>query len=523
MKTEKRKDIMEINEKNIEINTTFNHWAYKLAEKIIERQKKENSNIVITSGITTSGPAHLGTIIEGLMPQTITNVLRDLGKNVDFYFIADIMDAFDSIPKDLENYKDMLEEHLGKPLAFVPDPYKDHESYGEHFLNETIEVFNAFNIKPVIKKAHELYKQNAFYEQTLLFIRNIDKVKEIIERISGRKLPKDWHAIMPICEKCGKIATTTVISADEEGNYEYICNKDIGYTKGCMYKGRGNIKEGNYKLQWRLHWPSWHLYFKTTAEGGGLDHFTKGGSWDTAKAIHEEIFNREPPIGYRWGFILEHGRKMSKSKGVILNAKELIKLIHPSVIAYHLLKYDLEENINFNPEKEELLNIIDDYESASLLLDKKDRTRAEEKKAAAFYLTKSKKQWEGNFRDYLLYYSIYRNWEKVKMHLNKDPKSVIPYIEYWFEKGYIPEDYNFSYSPKKAQGQVKEFIKSLNENMTALEIHNAVYEFCKLKHLEPKTFFAELYKTIINKDKGPRLGKLISALGVNKIKNDLLD
>ncbi|MEM4295454.1 MAG: lysine--tRNA ligase [Candidatus Anstonellales archaeon] len=497
----------------------FNHWAYKIAEKIM--REKPDGKIVITSGITTSGPAHLGTVIEGLMPNTIKKVLLEYKRDVDFYFIADIMDAFDSVPRDLMQFKEFLEPHLGKPLAFVPDPFSCHDSYAEHFLQEALYVFNAFGINPIVKRAHELYKQGAFEKQTIILINNFERVKEIVEKTSGRTLGKDWHVIMPVCEKCGKIATTTITKWDKEGNYEYICNKDVGYTKGCNYEGKSNIKYGNYKLQWRLHWPSWHYYFNTTAEGGGLDHFTKGGSWDTAKEIHKEIFKRKEPIGYRWGFILEHGRKMSKSKGVILSALELIKLLPPKIIAYHILKYDLEENMNFNPEKESILNIIEDYENASQITDRS--TRALEKKAAAYYLSNlGFKDWQGNFRDYLLYYSIYRDWDKVKIHLPYDADKIKGYISYWFDKDFVPEDYNFSYKPEKAKGNVRVFIESLKNDMDALAIHNAVYDFCKMHNINASEFFAEIYKTLIGKNKGPRLGKLIYALGVDRVKRDVL-
>ena len=498
----------------------FNHWAYRIAKQINDEVK---GDIVITSGITTSGYPHLGTLVEGLIPSTIAKVLREeMQRDVKFYFIADIMDAFDNIPKELEVYKDFLQPHLGKPLVNVPDPFNYHNSYGEHFLEETIKIFHIFNINPTIKKADELYKQGCFDEQTFILLRNFEKVKKIVEETSNRKLEKEWHLIMPICQNCGKIATTTVIYFNEEGDYEYLCNKDVGYTKGCGYKGKGNIKERNYKLQWRLHWPSWQYYFNTSAEGGGLDHFTKGGSWDTAKEIHRQIFNRKEPIAYRWGFILEHGRKMSKSKGVILSLNELINLFPWKVIAYHILKFDLEENINLNPEKEALLNIIDDYESAAEMIHKEERTRAEEKKAAAYYLVENGKTWQLSFRDFLLYYAIYRDWQKVEFHLKAKPGDIKKYIEYWFDKDFVPEEYKFSYKPTKANEKIREFFESLNDNMDPLAIHNFVYSFAKEKGLDTKWLFAEIYKVLIGKNKGPRLGKLIYALGVKKVKADVL-
>ena len=41
------------------------HWSEWLAERVISEKKEP---FVITSGITTSGPAHLGTLCEFLFP-----------------------------------------------------------------------------------------------------------------------------------------------------------------------------------------------------------------------------------------------------------------------------------------------------------------------------------------------------------------------------------------------------------------------------------------------------------------------
>ena len=97
-----------------------------------------------------------------------------------------------------------------------------------------------------------------------------------------------------------------------------------------------------------------------------------------------------------------------------------------------------------------------------------------------------------------------------------------PYIEEWIKKDFIPDDYNFKYNPKKAEGEVKKFIQNLDTKMDALAIHNAVFEVSKSNNIEPKEMFKRLYLALIGKEKGPRIGKLIFALGIEKIKNDLL-
>ncbi|MEM4335943.1 MAG: lysine--tRNA ligase [Candidatus Anstonellales archaeon] len=491
------------------------HWAERLANEVIA---KKTEPYIITGGMTTSGPAHLGTVCEFLFPDMVRRVLEGKGRKVKFYFVADIMDAFDSIPASLEEKRKMLEPHLGKPLCYVPSPDSRAKSYGDYFLEQAMYLMKVFGVGCEVARVNELYERGAFDKYAKLFFEKLEIVKEIVEKTSGRQLPKDWSPIMPVCEKCGKIATTRVLSYNSNGEYEYSCDKDVEYTKGCGFVGKAKISDHRYKLQWRLHWPSWQDYFKTSIEGGGVDHFTKGGSWDTAKEIHRKVFGKEPPIGYKYGFILFEGKKYSKSKGIGMGMMEIIKLVPPEVVAYTLIKFDLEENIDFVPSKENVLKMIEDYEYASELKDAEEKADVKKKKA---YELAGKRTWKAKFRDVLLYYQIYREWDKVERFLG-NVEYVKPFIEEWIAKKFVPETYDFAYRPKKATGAVKEFFESLKEGMSDVEIHNRIYEFARGSGIEPSEFFKQIYQTLIGKDRGPKAGRLIEVLGVERVKKDVL-
>ncbi|MEM4699245.1 MAG: lysine--tRNA ligase, partial [Candidatus Anstonellales archaeon] len=323
------------------------HWSDRLADELLELNRDK---YVITAGITPSGPVHLGSVCEFLFPEAIYRALRfKSDKEVKMYFIVDVLDALDSITADLQDYSDIINEDMGKPLKLARDPKGEFRSYAERYVNELRYVMSKFKVHLELVEVSDMYDQGLFDKYTLIYLQNIDKVKEIIQNTSGRELPKDWNPVMPICSKCNRIDSTRVISYDAiTGDYEYICNN-------CGNTERTNIKEHRYKLQWRLHWPSWQAIMNSDIEGGGVDHFTKGGSRDTAVKIHTEILGRNPPIGYKYGFVLLDGKKYSKSKGIGMYVRDMIELIPTEIIAYHLLKYDLEENIDFNPTKEKIL------------------------------------------------------------------------------------------------------------------------------------------------------------------------
>ena len=57
--------------------------------------------------------------------------------------------------------------------------------------------------------------------------------------------------------------------------------------------------------------------------------------------------------------------------------------------------------------------------------------------------------------------------------------------------------------------------------MGALEIHNAAFSSAKEQSIAPAKLFEECYMALLGKPRGPKLGKLIEAIGVEKAKKDV--
>ncbi len=498
------------------------HWTEILVDQLINEKK---APFVITGGMTTSGPAHFGTICEFMYPAVLEQSLIARWEKTEFHFIGDILDAFDGIPFELEKYRDVLTPELGKPLVYTLDPFKCHKSFGEHYLDQAKALMKWLSLEINVTGANELYDSGKMDKYATMFLHDEEKVKEVVARTSMKKVEdmKGWSPIMPICEKCGKIATTSVIWHNDE-EYEYVCNRDVEYTQGCAYKGKAKLKDHHYKLQWRLHWPSWQALYNSSIEGSGIDHMTKGGSATTAEAIHNEILNREPPILFKYGFILIKGKKYSKSKGIGMSAAELSQLIPPELLKYALIEPDIQSNKDIDPTGDKLIQLYDVVERTGKL--DKAQNRANEKRIMAFRVAIKSLPWKASFVDMLLNYQIYHDWKKVGEKL-KDPEGVkylAPYIERWIAKGYAPERYNFTVKQAKIgtnKKEVKDFISSLKEGMTDLEVHNLVYDIAKADNIPADSLFTSLYNALISKDKGPRLGRLIVSIGIDKAKEML--
>jgi lysyl-tRNA synthetase, class I len=497
------------------------HWAEQLAGEVIT---KKNPPFVVSSGMTTSGPPHLGTLCELLYPAKICQMLVSKEAPVSFYFMVDILDAFDSIPMEMEKYRAQLEPHFGKPLAHVPDPTGKSSSFGGHYLSEVEGIARMFGIKAEIVRIDALYASGRPDPYAEFFLENAAQSKEIVERTSGKQEKKGWAPIMPICEKCGRIATTSLTGYDKATKaYTYSCDRDAKYVKGCGNTGTAKISDHKYKLTWRLHWPMWQDLFGTSCEGAGVDHFTKGGSRDTLEVVFREMFKKEPPIGYRYGFVMLDGKKYSKSKGIGMGLTDLIRLVPVEVISFALIRPDIGENKDIGASKETVMKMVEEYEAAYGYSQKKpgDMDRAEEKRVLAYRLA-GQKRWSCLFRDALMANSIYGKLAGAKGMDAGDAEYLQPFMDEWSRRGLIPDDYNFTYAPKRAEGHARSILEGLTADMSAEEVHNAIFEYAKSNSLPPKEMFKALYMTLIGKERGPRLGSLIYSLGVARVRIDTL-
>jgi lysyl-tRNA synthetase class 1 len=333
----------------------------------------------------------------------------------------------------------------------------------------------------------------------------------------------DWSPIMPICDQCGRVAITRVTSHSGD-DYEYVCDRDVKYTKGCGYRGRGSLKDHRYKLQWRLHWPAWQAIFGSSVEGSGIDHMTKGGSATTAEAIHREILKREPPILFRYGFVMVNGKKYSKSKGIGMGAVELSGLIPPELLKYALIEPNVEQNKEIDPNGDKLILLYNEVERINSIA--KPENRADEKRWLSFHIAIGKLSWKASFVDMLLDYQISKDWGMVASKLgDKDGVGYLaPYIERWLAKGFAPDRYNFSLKQGRITEHkeiVREFVSSLKRGMNDLEVHNLVYGVAKERGIKSDELFKTMYKALIGKDNGPRMGKLIVSIGIEKAKQML--
>ena len=516
------------------------YWADNIAERIINRRKnviEKGETLTVASGITPSGHIHIGNAREVLTADAIYKSLKDKGIKARHVFVADTFDPlrklYPFLPKEYEKY-------IGMPLSEIPCPEGCCNSYAEHFLKPFIESLDDLGIELELYKADEMYKKGLYNNRIIDSLNRKDEIREILNKFRDKPLPEDWYPLNVVCENCGKIKGKVI---EWDGNkVKYRCEE-------CGYENEVTPLNGRAKLSWRIDWPARWSFLNVVAEPMGKDHAAAGGSYDTGVLISRNIFNYIPPekIVYEW-IQLKIGDKaipMSSSKGVVFAVKDWTHIAHPEILRFLILRTRPNKHIDFDLKT--IPRLVDEYDKLEeKYFDKKcdqDEKRIYEmstpkipkkKRFVVPYsycsiisqiVIKENDEIDINSLFDILKRNNYniediddeslkrlkerlimaRNWalkygEKIVL-LNKDES--------------IQEYENLDNDQKNF---VKVFFNKIKDiEFDALTLHNLVYDTAKELGLNPKDCFRSLYRVLLGKDYGPKLGAFLAIQGKERI------
>src|SRR3954463_1639923 len=114
-------------------DTTETDWVSRFADEVIaEAQRRAPGRpIVAASGLSPSGPIHLGNLREVMTPHLVADEIRRRGHEVVHVLSWDDFDRFRKVPAGVDP---AWSEHIGKPLSRVPaPPGSTYATWAEHF------------------------------------------------------------------------------------------------------------------------------------------------------------------------------------------------------------------------------------------------------------------------------------------------------------------------------------------------------------------------------------------------------
>ena len=308
-----------------------NAWPFVearlLAERVGERTP-EKGYALFETGYGPSGLPHIGTFGEVARTAMVRHAFESMSDvPTKLFAFSDDMDGLRSVPDNIPN-RDMVAEHLGKPLTAVPDPFGSHGSFGAH-NNARLEAFlDEFDFEYEFVSATECYTSGRFDQILRRVLERYDEVTEVILPTLGPERRATYSPFLPICPKTGKVLQAPVVERD-------VAAGTIVYEDEDGARVEVPVTGGHCKLQWKADWAMRWAALEVDYEMSGKD---------LIDSVHLSgkicrILGSAPPVGFTYELFLdEQGEKISKSKGNGLAVEEWLKYAPPESLSQFMFQ-----------------------------------------------------------------------------------------------------------------------------------------------------------------------------------------
>jgi len=307
-------------------------WPFEEARKIVARLKKQpKDEVIFETGYGPSGLPHIGTFGEVARTTMVRHAFRVLTEDkVKTRLIAfsDDMDGLRKVPDNVPN-KDMLEQHLGKPLTKVPDPFGTHASFGEHNNARLRAFLDHFGFEYEFMSSTDCYKSGHFDAALMKMLDHFEQVMAIMLPSLREERAATYSPFLPIDPRTGVVLQVPVVAHDaKRGTITY----EEPETKERFTVA---VTGGRCKLQWK---PDWAMRWVAL----GVDYEMAGKDLIDSVKLSGEIcraLGGLAPEGFNYELFLdENGQKISKSKGNGLTIDEWLRYASPESLSLFMYR-----------------------------------------------------------------------------------------------------------------------------------------------------------------------------------------
>ena len=236
----------------------------------------------------------------------------------------------------------------------------------------------------------------------------------------------------------------------------------------------------------------------------------------TSKEIVKDVFGFEPPVYQLYEWInIKGGQQFSSSKGVATSLSDVAEIYEPGVLRFLFVGTRPNKGFQISFD-DDVIKLYDDFDALEEKYFSKDVNPQEKRIYELSVLDVPKKKPEReSFRHLVTLVQVGKvgNLSKGRAEMVKN----------WLEK-YASEDRKFEVQDKvkiKLSKDDKELLSGVRKVLAGAKnadgLQEALYEFAKTNGKDLKEFFKLMYGVILNKERGPRLGGLIFAIGKAKV------
>ncbi len=333
-------------------------WVARTAELVRAQAERRHPGEAPTcaSGISPSGPVHLGNLRELMVPHLIADEVRRGGAPCRHILSWDDYDRFRRVPA---GFPAEFAEYIGRPLTVVPDPCGRHPNWAEHFKEPLRESLARLGVRVTEISQTQMYTSGAYTEQIVLAMRRRAAIGAVLARYRTRRAPRPedtdpddddpqtavYYPFRPYCAVCGRDDTTVTAFDDEttEISYTCACGARVGPTPIAQVAG---------KLAWKVDWPMRWAYERVTFEPAGVDHSSPGSSFTVGGEL-VSLFGGEMPLHFGYSFVGTAGSaKMSGSAGGAPTPADALEIFEAPLVRWLYARKRPEQAITlaFNAE-----------------------------------------------------------------------------------------------------------------------------------------------------------------------------
>jgi lysyl-tRNA synthetase, class I len=511
-------------------------WPFEEARKIVARLKKTpKDEVIFETGYGPSGLPHIGTFGEVARTSMVRHAFRVLTDDkikTRLIAFSDDMDGLRKVPDNVPN-KEMVAQHLGKPLTKVPDPFGTHGSFAEHNNARLRAFLDQFGFEYEFMSSTACYTSGRFDAALLKVLARFEAVMAVMLPSLREERAQSYSPFLPISPSTGIVLQVPVVAHDAKAGTITYEDPDSAERVTTLVTG------GRCKLQWK---PDWAMRWVAL----GVDYEMAGKDLIDSVKLSGEIcrtLGGTPPEGFNYELFLdETGQKISKSKGNGLTIDEWLRYASPESLSLFMYREPkAAKRLYFDV----IPRHVDEYQQ---FLEAYERQGAKERLGNPVWHihggTPPKADNPVNFAMLLslvtasnaanadtLWGFIGRYRPGVTRETHPGLAALVEYAIHYFRDFVLPakEFREPSATERAALIDLRDALSQLPADASAQTIQDVVYEIGRREPFLDKTgkiktkdgkpgvsleWFDMLYQVLLGQKKGPRFGSFVAAYGI---------
>jgi lysyl-tRNA synthetase, class I len=316
-----------------EIAENSNAWPFEEARKLLARlERQPKDEVVFETGYGPSGLPHIGTfgeVARTTMVRHAFRILTDDKIRTRLIAFSDDMDGLRKVPDNVPS-RDMMEQHLGKPLSRVPDPFSnEYPSFGAANNARLRAFLDQFGFEYEFLSSTDCYTSGRFDAALLRVLERFDTIMNIMLPSLREERAQTYSPFLPISPRTGVVLQVPVLAHDAKAGTITYEDPDTKEQVTTLVTG------GRTKLQWK---PDWAMRWFAL----GVDYEMAGKDLIDSVKLSGEIcraLGGTPPEGFNFELFLdEKGQKISKSKGNGLTIDEWLRYASPESLSLFMYR-----------------------------------------------------------------------------------------------------------------------------------------------------------------------------------------